>query len=131
MLITLVLTALATAVLFVELPTIRSTADVAASGTDPRVLLVILVLNVYTPSGLTPYGWRKQQEERRSASSRTVPTGGRRATTIYPPTRSAASNTRTSGSAPTPPAIVSTATARVMIAAQRPSTGIGPVGTVN
>jgi hypothetical protein len=29
------------------------------------VLLVIQVLNVYKPHGLTPYGWRKQQGERR------------------------------------------------------------------
>jgi SNF family Na+-dependent transporter len=29
------------------------------------VLLVIQVLNVYKPQGLTPYGWRKLQEERR------------------------------------------------------------------
>lgn len=28
------------------------------------VLLVIHVLNVYKPSGLTPYGWRKRQEQR-------------------------------------------------------------------
>lgn len=28
------------------------------------VLLVIQVLNVYKPRGLTPYGWRKQQERR-------------------------------------------------------------------
>jgi hypothetical protein len=27
------------------------------------VLLVILVLNVYKPRGMTRYGWRKQQEE--------------------------------------------------------------------
>lgn len=31
------------------------------------VLLVIQVMNVYKPRGLTPYGWRKQQEERRAA----------------------------------------------------------------
>lgn len=28
------------------------------------VLLIIQVMNVYKPQGLTPYGWRKQQEER-------------------------------------------------------------------
>jgi hypothetical protein len=28
------------------------------------VLLVIQVLNVYKPHGMTPYGWRKQQEWR-------------------------------------------------------------------
>jgi hypothetical protein len=27
------------------------------------VLLVILVLNVYKPRGMTRYGWRKQQEQ--------------------------------------------------------------------
>jgi hypothetical protein len=28
------------------------------------VLLVVQVLNVYKPPGLTPYGWRRQQAER-------------------------------------------------------------------
>ncbi len=28
------------------------------------VLVVIQVLNVYEPRGMTPYGWRKQQEQR-------------------------------------------------------------------
>ena len=31
------------------------------------VLLVILVLNVCKPRGMTRYGWRKQQEERRAS----------------------------------------------------------------
>ncbi len=31
------------------------------------VLLVVQVLNVYTPRGLTPYGWRRQQAERHGA----------------------------------------------------------------
>ena len=35
------------------------------AGVGLLVLLVIQVLNVYKPRGLTPYGWRKQQEERR------------------------------------------------------------------
>lgn len=78
-LITLVLTIVATIVLLQETRVIRALAEVAASGADPRelpgtlphsicgllVLLVITVLNVYKPQGLTPYGWRKQQEERR------------------------------------------------------------------
>ncbi|MBI4591460.1 MAG: DUF2269 domain-containing protein [Candidatus Rokubacteria bacterium] len=78
-LITLVLTIIATIVLLLETQTISYMAEVAASGADPRelpgslphsvgglvVLLVITVLNVYKPRGLTPYGWRKQQEERR------------------------------------------------------------------
>jgi hypothetical protein len=33
------------------------------------VLLVILVLNVYKPRGMTRYGWRRQQEERRNMQS--------------------------------------------------------------
>jgi cation diffusion facilitator CzcD-associated flavoprotein CzcO len=31
------------------------------------VLLVILVMNVYKPQGMTQYGWRKQQEQRRAS----------------------------------------------------------------
>jgi hypothetical protein len=31
------------------------------------VLLLVLVLNVFKPSGLTPYGWRKKVEQRASA----------------------------------------------------------------
>ena len=31
------------------------------------VLLVILVLNVYKPRGMTRYGWRKQEEQRGAA----------------------------------------------------------------
>ncbi|MBM3945355.1 MAG: DUF2269 domain-containing protein [SAR202 cluster bacterium] len=78
-LISLLLTILATVVLLVEMQTISYMADVAASGADPRglpgsllhsigglvVLLIITVLNVYKPRGVTPYGWRKQEEERR------------------------------------------------------------------
>ena len=81
-LISLVLTILATVVLLVQTQTISYFADRAAAPTtssdDLRalgstlahsvggtvVLLVILVLNVYKPQGMTPYGWRKQREER-------------------------------------------------------------------
>jgi hypothetical protein len=81
-LISLVLTVFATVVLLVEVQVISSFADMAAdsstSDDDLRamgstlvhsvggtvVLLVILVLNVYKPQGMTRYGWRKQQEER-------------------------------------------------------------------
>ena len=77
-LISLLLTIIATIVLLVETQTINYFADIAA---DPRtsdddlralgstlvhsvggtaVLLVILVLNVYKPRGMTRYGWRKQ-----------------------------------------------------------------------
>ena len=82
-LISLLLTIIATIVLLVETQTLSYFADIAADPTtssdDLRalgstlvhsvggavVLLVILVLNVYKPRGMTRYGWRKQQEERR------------------------------------------------------------------
>ena len=88
-LISFVLTIFATSVLLIETRTISALAAVAAAPTtsddDLRalsgtllhsvggtmVLLVILVLNVYKPRGLTPYGWRKQQEERRGSQRRT------------------------------------------------------------
>jgi hypothetical protein len=78
-LISLLLTIIATVVLLVETQTINYFADIAS---DPRtsdddlralgntlvhsiggtvVLLVILVLNVYKPRGMTKYGWRQQQ----------------------------------------------------------------------
>ncbi len=81
-LISLLLTIIATVVLLVETQTISYFADIAAdpttSGDDLRalgstlvhsvggtvVLLVILVLNVYKPRGMTRYGWRKQDEQR-------------------------------------------------------------------
>lgn len=81
-LISLLLTVIATAVLLVETRTISYLAGIAAdpatSGGDLRalestlvhsvggmvVLLVVMWLNVYKPRGLTRYGWRKQQEER-------------------------------------------------------------------
>ena len=77
----LVLTAVAVAVLLVEW---RLIADHAAVAADPAtsdaelralghtlphsvgglvVLLAVLVLNVYKPRGLTRYGWRQQQRE--------------------------------------------------------------------
>lgn len=86
-LISLLLTIFATVVLLVETQTISYFAGIAAdpttSGDDLRslgstlvhsvggtvVLLVILVLNVYKPRGMTRYGWRKQQEERRKDGS--------------------------------------------------------------
>jgi DMSO/TMAO reductase YedYZ heme-binding membrane subunit len=84
-LISLLLTIIATIVLLVETQTISYFADIAADPTtssdDLRalgstlvhsvggtvVLLVILVLNVYKPRGMTRYGWRKQQEERKAS----------------------------------------------------------------
>lgn len=83
-LISLLLTIVATAVLLVETQAISYFADVAGNPTtssaDLRglggtlvhsvggtvVLFVILVLNVYKPRGMTPYGWSKQQEQRRA-----------------------------------------------------------------
>jgi hypothetical protein len=83
-LISLLLTVIATAVLLAETQTIGYLADTAAdpatSDDDLRalgstlvhsvggtvVLLVILVLNVYKPRGMTRYGWRKQAEQRKA-----------------------------------------------------------------
>lgn len=81
-LISLLLTVVATLVLLSEAGLIGRVAAIAADpttsdgellalpGTLPHsvgglvVLLVIQVLNVVKPQGLTRYGWRKQQEER-------------------------------------------------------------------
>lgn len=78
--ISLLLTVIATVVLLAQLPTIAYVADVATDpATSPdelralpttlahsigglEVLLVVLVLNVAKPRGLTRYGWRKQQQ---------------------------------------------------------------------
>ncbi|MCA1702943.1 MAG: DUF2269 domain-containing protein [Actinobacteria bacterium] len=86
--VSLVLTVFASAVLIVETRTINAlaavAADPAASAQDLHalgstlphsvggtlVLVAVLVLNVYKPAGLTPYGWRRQQEERRSLERR-------------------------------------------------------------
>jgi hypothetical protein len=80
-LISLLLTVLATVVLLLHMPDVSFLANVAREAEGARlhglggdlfhpgvglvVLLVIQVLNVYKPQGLTPYGWRKQQEQRR------------------------------------------------------------------
>ena len=78
-----VLTTLAMIVLLLHMPTVSSLADVAREATGARVyrlggdlfhsllglvvLLVIQVLNVYKPPGMTAYGWRKQEERRRTS----------------------------------------------------------------
>ena len=85
--VSLVVTLIATGVLLVETRTIDALAAVAA---DPAVsadvlralpstlvhsvggtvvLLIVLVLNIYKPRGLTRYGWRKQQEQRGATAS--------------------------------------------------------------
>lgn len=80
-LVAFVLTTLATAVLILHMPTVSSLADVARDADGARleslggdllhpgvglvVLLVVQVVNVYKPPGLTRYGWRKQGEQRR------------------------------------------------------------------
>lgn len=78
-LISLVMTAFATAILLLHLGDVDALAARAADpSTDAgslkgdlfhsvgglAVLLVPLVLNLYKPRGLTRYGWRKQQEQR-------------------------------------------------------------------
>src|SRR5215208_3216115 len=81
-LISLLLTIFATVVLLVETQTSSYFADIAADPTTSSdnlralgstlvhsvggtvVLLVIVVLNVYKPRGMTWYGWRKQDERR-------------------------------------------------------------------
>jgi hypothetical protein len=83
-LISLLLTVFATLVLLSETGLIGRMASLAANPTTSEddllalpptllhsvgglvVLLVVQVLNVYKPQGLTPYGWRKQQEARRA-----------------------------------------------------------------
>lgn len=79
-LISLLLTSFAAVVLMVEVGTINTHAAVAGRATTSDaelralgstlvhsvggtlVLLVVLVLNVYKPPGLTPYGWRRRTE---------------------------------------------------------------------
>ena len=74
----LLLTLVATAVLLLQVPTVRLLAESARSGADPRdlpgtlahsiggllVLVVVTVLSTYKPRGLTRYGWRRQRAER-------------------------------------------------------------------
>ena len=79
-LVKLLLTALATIVLLLHMPTVSFLAGVAAetdgldrgglpgellhAGGGLLVLLATTTLSVYKPRGLTPYGWRKQREQR-------------------------------------------------------------------
>jgi hypothetical protein len=83
-LISLALTLFATVILIQHMQTVSVFAGIAAgrdatddgalrgglqsellhAGIGLLILLIIQVLNVYKPRGLTPYGWRKQQEQR-------------------------------------------------------------------
>jgi hypothetical protein len=83
-LFSLVLTTFATVVLLLHMPRVSFFAGVAAktdgadvggvrgalrgellhAGVGLLVLLVIEVLNLYKPRGMTPYGWRMRQEQR-------------------------------------------------------------------
>jgi hypothetical protein len=81
-LISFVLTVMAAAVLLIETRTISSLAAMAADPTvttdqlrsmgstlahsigGTLVLLVVLVLNLYKPRGMTKYGWRRHRRER-------------------------------------------------------------------
>jgi hypothetical protein len=79
-LLSLVLTFIATVVLIEHMQTVSHFAAIAAetpgasviglggelfhAGVGGLILIVVQVLNVYKPRGLTPYGWRKQQERR-------------------------------------------------------------------
>ena len=76
------LTLFATVVLILHMPTVSSTAEMARAsdgavleslGGDLHhpavglvILLVVQVLNLYKPKGLTRYGWRKQEQLARS-----------------------------------------------------------------
>jgi hypothetical protein len=86
-LLSLVLTILATVVLLAHMQTVSDVAKIAAetpsaavgglsselvhAGVGMLVLLVIQVLNMYKPRGMTPYGQRKQQERRTVAPGET------------------------------------------------------------
>jgi hypothetical protein len=75
-LLAFILTSFAVLVLLLHMPSVSATADVARetsgesvltlggdlfhSGLGLVVLLTIGVLNAYKPSGMTPYGWRRQ-----------------------------------------------------------------------
>ena len=77
-LVKLLLTLVATTVLLLQSRTIGSLARAAESSSDPTtlpgtlphsiggllVLLVVMLLSIYKPRGVTRYGWRKQQERR-------------------------------------------------------------------
>ena len=77
-LVKFLLTVVATIVLLIESRTIRSLARAAESSSDPTtlpgtlphsigglvVLLLVMLLSIYKPRGVTRYGWRRQHERR-------------------------------------------------------------------
>ncbi len=79
-----VLTVVATLVLLKEVTTVSSLARLAVDAADPRplgntlvhsgggllVLLIVLVLSVFKPRGLTRHGWRKQRRSEPTQRSR-------------------------------------------------------------
>jgi hypothetical protein len=94
-LFSLALTTFATAVLLVHMPDVSATADVAREADGARlfslggdlvhpalglvVLLVIQVLNVYKPPGMTRYGRRRQAAQRLQRQQEQVAHGERAA----------------------------------------------------
>lgn len=80
--VSLLLTTVATGVLLIETQTINHLAQIAADPTTSAaelrvlpstlvhsiggmlVLLIVLGLNMYKPRGMTRYGWRKEQKQR-------------------------------------------------------------------
>lgn len=78
--ISFVLTAFSVLILLLHMPSVSSTAEFARTADLPElkglggdlghpaigllILLVVQVLNLYKPKGLTRYGWRKQQDEK-------------------------------------------------------------------
>lgn len=83
--ISLTLTAISLAVLLLHMPDVSSTADVAREADDQAViglggdvahpaigtlvLLVVFVLNLYKPKGMTKYGRRRLEAERRPVTA--------------------------------------------------------------
>jgi hypothetical protein len=77
--ISFVLTLFSAVVLILHMPTVSSTVDVALESEGPvlealggdlshpgiglGILLIVQVLNLYKPPGMTRYGWRKQQRQ--------------------------------------------------------------------
>lgn len=83
-LLKLLLTVFAAAILLIEAPTVSHLAATAASSADPRelpstlfhsvgglvVLLLTVILSVFKPPGVTRYGWRQQDRTRRDNRAR-------------------------------------------------------------